>query len=239
MRYILFVSLLISTSAAAQWKDYSITRKGDTVNRIDKKDLKQGKWVERVEDNMGEPGVQYEGSYTNSEKHGKWKIYSLMGDPMGEENYNDGDKEGKQQYFDIHGNLIREENYKINDNKFDTVLVPDWNKDPTGNTNKRVVVKVDGRSMKHGVFSYFDDKGRPVRLERYIASKQEELTTIIYDPVNNKTMSKETLKYDIITGKVIAKAGFDKGKTDAKPKQVAEFEKMKKGKKKRYQDGST
>jgi hypothetical protein len=242
MRYIFIAFLLIQLNANAQWKDYSISSKNDTVNRIDKNDKKQGKWIIRVEENMGEPGMQYEGSYTNDEKVGKWKIYSLMGDPMGEENYNEGDKDGKQRYYDIHGNLTREENYLINDNKFDTVQVSDWKKDPTGNTMKKVVVKVDGRSMKHGAFTFYDENSRMVRKEVYIANKLEETTTIIFS-INKETgkteQTKEINKYDIVTGKVIAKASSDTKKKETKPKQVQDFEKIKKGKKKKYQDGST
>ncbi len=241
MRYILIVFLCISISGKAQWKDYTITTKGDTVNKTDKKNEKQGKWIIRVEDNMGEPGFQNEGLYKNNEKVGVWHLYSLMGDPTGEENYVGGQKDKKQQYFDLQGNLIREENWKAltPDQQFDTVIVPDWKKDPTGNTMKKVIVKLEGNAIKNGAFKYYDDNSRLVRSELYKADKLEELTNITYDPFTGKTKSKTIDKYDITTDKVIAKAGYDKPKTDAKPKIVQDFEKIKKGKKKKYQDGST
>ncbi len=241
MRYILIFLLSISINGIAQLKDYSLTTKGDTINKIDKSNDKQGKWIIRVEDNMGEPGYQTEGFYKNDEKEGLWRIYSLMGDPMGEENFIGGQRNGKQQYFDVHGNLLREENWKAltPDQKFDTVIVPDWKKDPTGNSMKKVIVKLEGNAIKQGAFKYFDEMGRLVRSEKYKADKMEELTVITYDPFTNKVKSKTIDKYDIVTGKVIAKAGYDKPTVVPKPKAVQDFEKMKKGKKKKYQDGST
>jgi hypothetical protein len=241
MRYILSFLLLTSLNGMAQWKDYTLTTKNDTVNRIDKKNQKQGKWIIRTEDNMGEPGFQTEGLYKDNEKEGLWNIYSLSGDPMGEENFVGGQKNKKQQYFDIHGNLVREENWKAltPDQKFDTVIVPDWRKDPTGNSMKKVIVKLEGNSIKEGAFKFYDDQSRLMRSDVYKADKLEETTTYEYDVVTGKIKAKNIEKYDITTGKVIAKAGYDKGKTSAKPKQVENFEKMKKGKKKKFQDGST
>jgi hypothetical protein len=233
--------LLIANTANAQYKDYMLTTKGDTINRIDKNELKQGKWIVRVEDNMGEPGTQEEGSYKDGEKHGPWKIYSLYGDPLGEENWINGGKNGKQMYFDMHGNLLREENWKTRplDQQYDTVWVPDWKKDPTGQTNKKVVVKNELNSIKNGTWKWFDEKGKLVRSEIYKADRLEESTLIDYDYVTGKIQKKEITKYDIMTGKPVAKAVTDRPKTAAKPKQVEEFENIKKGKKRKYQDGST
>jgi hypothetical protein len=104
---------------------------------------------------------------------------------------------------------------------------------------KKVVVKLEGNAIKNGAFKFFDDIGRLVRSETYKSDKLEEVTVITYDPFTNKLKSKTIDKYDIVTGKVIAKAGYDKPTVVPKPKVVQDFEKMKKGKKKKYQDGST
>jgi antitoxin component YwqK of YwqJK toxin-antitoxin module len=241
MHYITLFVLLISVNGFAQYKDYNLNTKGDTINIIDAKGYKQGKWINRIEENMGEPGFQEEGKYKNNEKEGNWNLYSLMGDPIGLEVYSYGQKNGKQQYFDIHGNLTREESWMAitPDNMYDTVSVPDWRKDATGNTNKLVVVKLEGNSLRDGSWKYYDDKGKLVRSEKYIRDRMEESTITTYDFVTGKVSGKEIVKYDIESGKPIAKSGYDKPKTPAKPKQVNDFEKTKKGKKKKYQDGST
>jgi antitoxin component YwqK of YwqJK toxin-antitoxin module len=241
MRYITLLVLLFSCNGFAQKRSYQLNTKGDTINVIDKNNLKQGKWIIRTEDNMGEPGFQEEGYYKNNEKEGKWNQYGLMGDPIGQEFYIYGQKSGKQQYFDIKGNLLREESWKsiTPDNMYDTISVPDWKKDPTGNTNKTVIVKLDGNALRDGTWKYYDENGKLVKSDHYILDRLEESTSISYDYVTGKVQAKEQIKYDIESGKPVAKAGYDKPKEVAKPKQVLDFEKTKKGKTKKYKDGST
>jgi antitoxin component YwqK of YwqJK toxin-antitoxin module len=244
MKYIFLFLTVISIKGLAQLKDYQLTTKGDTINKIDKSNRKQGKWINRVEDNMGEPGFQEEGSYFDNEKVGKWRIYSLYGDPTGEEFYKYGQKSGKQQYFDIKGNLIREEKWRAitPDMAYDTIMVPDWKKDPTGNINKRVVVKLEGNALRDSTWKYFDENGRVVRTDKYIADKLSESMVIGYDydrETGKLITSKQLTKYDLETGKVVASASNEKPKQPNKPQQVLDFEKTKKGKKKKFQDGST
>jgi antitoxin component YwqK of YwqJK toxin-antitoxin module len=243
MRYITLIAVFFSLNGYAQkYKDYQLTTKGDTINIIDVKGFKQGKWINRVEDNMGEPGFQEEGSFKNNEKEGPWKLYSLMGDPIGEEFYSWGQKSKKQQYFDIHGNLIREENWLAitPDNMYDTIQVPDWKKDPTGNVFRRAIVKLEGNALKDGAFKYYDDRGRLIRSDKYKYDRLIESMVITFDFVTGKIQGKEQIRFNFETGKPEAKAGYEKPKEPAKPKQVQDFEKLKKGKKtKKFQDGST
>jgi antitoxin component YwqK of YwqJK toxin-antitoxin module len=241
MRYILIIALIISTNGYAQYKSYELTTKKDTINRVDKNGYKQGKWINRMEENMGEPGFQEEGFFKDNEKEGKWNIYSLMGDPIGQEFYSYGQKSGTQDYFTIHGALIRQENWKAitPDNMYDTVSVPDWKKDPTGNINKMVVVKLEGNALRDGNWKFYDDNGRLVRSELYKYDRLIESTVITYDYVTGKVQAKEQTRYNFETGKPEAQAGYQKPKEPAKPKQVLDFEKTKKGRKKKYQDGTT
>ena len=61
---ILFVFLvLISVTASAQWKDYIVGVKGDTLNRIDMKGRKQGPWSIHVDNLRGERGYEEEGYF--------------------------------------------------------------------------------------------------------------------------------------------------------------------------------
>lgn len=215
MRFPVILCLLISLDSFGQWKDYRLINDGrDTINRIDKNDIKQGEWVVRVESLRGEPGYEEEGVFLNNRKEGEWRVFNLMGDLIGIEHYRWGNKDGIAQYFNINGNLRLEQNWKaLNPDKvYDTIQVEDIDK---LNSYREVVVKNEGASLKHGTWKYYDTNGGDViKTETYTLGKLEN--------GNN-------------TATVVAEP-----KKVAKPKEVLDFEKQKKGKKKiRYQDGST
>ncbi len=217
MGRLLFILLLaVSTSSFAQWKDYQINSKGDTLNRVDQQGRKQGIWVNRFETLRGEPGYEEEGIYVDDRKEGAWKMFNLMGDLVGRENYRWGFKDGICQYYSKHGDLVLEQSWKaLNPDKvYDTIQVEDLDRLDTYHT---VVVKNEGAALKHGTWKYFDAaSGTLVRTENFTLGKQD---------VKNP-------------GAVTARP-TDK-KTIAKPKEVLEFEKKNAGKKKvRVQDGST
>src|ERR1044072_2438381 len=99
MRCILVALLFLSVNTFSQLKDYKISVKGDTLNRIDMQGKKQGPWVNRFETIRGEPGYEEEGEYKNDRKEGVWRLYSLKGDLVGIENYRWGFQDGICQYF--------------------------------------------------------------------------------------------------------------------------------------------
>ena len=61
MRYILFFLLLVSLNSYSQLKSYFIGVKGDTLNKVDSKGMKQGKWVNHYDVIREEPGYEEEG----------------------------------------------------------------------------------------------------------------------------------------------------------------------------------
>ncbi|MEJ7679815.1 MAG: hypothetical protein WKG06_18555 [Segetibacter sp.] len=71
MKLMFFSLFFISFAASSQLKSYRLINNGDTINCIDKNDLKQGKWSVKVDGVRGEPGYQEEGVY----KDGKKKVY--------------------------------------------------------------------------------------------------------------------------------------------------------------------
>src|SRR5262245_36579661 len=105
---ILSLLLFINLAASSQYKSYIIGVKGDTLNRVDQHNLKQGRWVTRVESLRGEPGYDEEGVYRDGKKEGLWRRYSLMGDVLAKENYKWGVKNGICSYYTLYG-LEREE----------------------------------------------------------------------------------------------------------------------------------
>lgn len=221
MRWILLLGLLISLDASSQCKDYIIGIKGDTLNCTDVKGLRQGKWVIKYEQVRGEPGFEEEGQYIDGKKEGPWRQYSLQGDLMAIENYRWGNKNGVNQYFTRNGELVREESWRaVNPlNPYDTVEVADWEKDPLGLVTKSVVVKLEGSSVKHGPWKFYEPQtGIIMKTENWVLGD----------------IDKGPKKDDIVNNQPEEK------KKVAKPKEVEDFEKKNSGKKKvRVRDGRT
>lgn len=217
MRCILILTLVFFCGRGyAQWKDYKLNAKGDTLNRIDMQGKKQGPWLNHIDELRGEPGYEEEGYYKDDRKEGEWRLYSLSGDIVGLEGYRWGFKDGICQYFTMHGDLRLEQSWKaLNpDQLYDTLDIEDPDK---LDTYTRVVVKNEGVALKHGTWKYFDPStGSILRTETYTLGKLES-------GGENRSASVETTEK----------------KSVAKPKEVLEFEKKNAGKKKvKYKDGS-
>ena len=213
--FFLFIS--VSSQAHSQAGSFIIGVKGDTLNKTDAKNQKQGKWVNRVEELRGEPGYEEEGEYKNNRKEGPWRLYSLEGDLTGLEFYRWGNKDGVCQYFNTSGALVREESWRaLNPDKlYDTLEIEDIDH---LNEYKTVVVKNEGVAIRHGSWKFYNPS-----------------TGMIYK-TQLYTMGKlETPKAD-----PIADSAKTASKTLVKPKEVQDFEKKNAGKKKvKYRDGQT
>jgi antitoxin component YwqK of YwqJK toxin-antitoxin module len=198
-------------------KSYFIGVKGDTLNKVDSKGMKQGKWVNHYDVIREEPGYEEEGEYVNNRKEGGWRLYTLEGDLAGLENYRWGNKDGVCQYFNKAGALIREEGWRAMnpDKAYDTLEIEDID---NLNHYHTVIVKNDGVAIKHGMWKFYDPStGMINKIQTYTMGKLES--------PKSDTGSDST--------KVVKK-------TMVKPKEVQEFEKKNAGKKKvKYIDGST
>ncbi len=198
----------------AQYKSFKISVKGDTINRVDLKGLKQGPWVVHVDPLRGEPGYEEEGYFENNKKEGEWRKYTLQGDFIALENYRWGDKDGKSQYFTSSGSLIREENWRAyNPNApYDTIAVygPD-----NGQIIGYKIVKAEPYSVKDGEWIYYDAQtGRVAKIEKFDRGH-------LIPQANKEIVSDEPMK-------------------KIKPKEVIEFEKKNSRKKKvKVIDGRT
>lgn len=201
MRSIFFLLLFFySLDGFCQWKDFKLTAKGDTLNRVDRNDIKQGEWVIHYDNVRGEPGFEEEGMFVNNRKEGEWRQFSLMGDLVGIEHYRWGLKDGQCQYFTTHGELRLEQSWKaLNPDKaYDTIMVEDVDK---LDSYSQVIVRNEGASLKHGPWKYYDGTtGTIIKTENYILGKLNQ------------------------DGGSTAAATPEK-KTIAKPKEVLEFEK--------------
>src|SRR5579862_4430999 len=85
--------VLFFINGRAQYKSFKLNGDGDTLNIIDNKGLKQGKWISSVPEIREEPGYDEEGLYKDDKKEGIWKRYTAMGDIIAIENYRFGGKD--------------------------------------------------------------------------------------------------------------------------------------------------
>ena len=215
---LLFVLMI---SGNAQYKDYKISPKGDTLNAVDKSGLKQGKWVNTIGEIRGEPGYEEEGFYKNDKKTGAWRKYNSTGDLTAIENYLFGGKDGLQEYFSFLGSLEKQEEWRgFNpDAPYDTIAV-------YGAGNNEIIdykiVKAEQYSVPNGDWKYFDQNGRLLKMDRYDRGKLVP---------NNEPAKKET----------VARTETDKPQEKVKTKEILEYEKKysKKKRAKLERDGKT
>ncbi len=106
-KFILIIfALLFYYSSDAQYKTYTLSVHGDTLNAVDKSGLKQGKWVIHVDPLRGEAGYEEEGIFLNDKKEGMWRTFTLQSDLIAIENYKFGGKDGLCQYYTPLGEAI-------------------------------------------------------------------------------------------------------------------------------------
>jgi hypothetical protein len=199
----------------AQYKSFSFSAQGDTINIIDSKGLKQGKWVITVGELRGEPGYVEEGIYAKDKKEGYWRRYSIEGDLLSVENYKYGGKDGIQQYFSFIGSLEKEESWHSYnpDAPYDTIPVygPDNN-----DIIEFKIVKATQYSVPHGDWKFYEPgSGRIYKVEKYdrgqlVKDKPKEQPEVAATP--------------------------EKPKVKEKPKEVLDYEKKYSGKKKSHME---
>jgi hypothetical protein len=230
MRYVFILLLFVCATAQAQLKNYIIGAKGDTLNRVDMKGMKQGPWVVHVDDLRGERGYEEEGEFWNDKKEGVWRRFSLEGDLIAVENYRFGYKDGKNAYFNYQGELVREEAWRAIDpqNPYDTVNVYDLN-DPTKVVGKQVV-KVEPNSYKHGTWHFYNPQtGTIEKTEQWVMDRPKE---------KEKPVEDDLAPIDVSTGEPTVKKEEKKNMT--KPQAILDYEKKNAGKKKiKVRTGST
>ncbi|MEO6232066.1 MAG: hypothetical protein ABJB11_12705 [Ferruginibacter sp.] len=213
----LIVGLLLffTTKGQAQYKTYSLSPTGDTLNAVDNKGLKQGKWVIKVAPLRGEPGYEEEGIFKNDKKDGVWRRYNTTGDILAIENYRFGGKDGMQEYFGFLGDLQRQEGWRAYnpDAPYDTIPIYG-----TGSNEilRYQIVKAEQYSVPNGEWKYYDATGRVTRYEKYDRGR------LLKD------------EQEKVEATAVAKTEADKPKEKVKTKEILEYEK-KYSKKKRNQ----
>ena len=208
--------LVFYINGYSQYKEYQLSAKGDTLNAIDKNNLKQGKWIITVAELRGEPGYEEEGIIKDGKKDGTWRRYNSHGDLLAIENYRYGGKDGLQQYFTNFGDLIREENWRAYNPEapYDTIAVYGTGSNEIINYK---IVKAEQYSVRHGEWKFYDPfTGRLMKTEVFDRNHIQKNPELIEAVADNK------LKKKVV------------------PKEVLEFEKKNSGKKKlKLREGQT
>jgi len=116
--YILFFCFAFSRAFTQQsnsvYQGYELYL-GDTINRVDKSGLKQGRWVYFGKDRKGwmnrmfkREQVVEEGHYVHGKKHRLWKSYHHTGKLKSEINYVGDVPEGKARFYNTDGKIMLE-----------------------------------------------------------------------------------------------------------------------------------
>lgn len=106
--YLLLIFFFVFASAFSQ--SYEIID-GDTVNRVDSDNLKQGKWILTNKNSNQTTG---EGNYIDGKKEGVWKSYYPGGALLSEITYTNDRKEGPAKIYYEDGTVAEEGFWKHN-----------------------------------------------------------------------------------------------------------------------------
>ena len=156
---------------------FEVLENGDTINKLDSKNVRHGRWLIEQEARYEEPGTMEVGNYDAGLKIGKWQKYTNKGILLSEEFYKRGLKDGEARYYEDNY-LICVGNYlALNAKKFyDTVMV----EDAITNELKPVRIKTDVGSIKHGTWTFYEPQTK--KINRVIEYQADE---IIYDKSYN------------------------------------------------------
>lgn len=149
---------------------YEIMDNGDTINKLDGENRRQGKWLITMPPRYGEEGLMEYGTYLDNKKVGKWQTYSLNGDLTAEEIYKSGNKDGEAKYYEqgrlfCIGNFLALKATQL----LDTILV----EDPITGIEKPVVIATEMGSVRHGNWTYFNMETR--KIEKIVAYQVDDI----------------------------------------------------------------
>ncbi len=114
--YLFFITHLFTFSQVnkSSYKDFDI-HFGDTINRVDKNDLKQGRWIYFGKDKKGwthrlfnSKQIVEEGFYINNKKNKTWKTYHHTNKLKSEITYLNDSPKGIARFFNTDGKIMLE-----------------------------------------------------------------------------------------------------------------------------------
>ncbi|MEN9443578.1 MAG: hypothetical protein RIS47_468 [Bacteroidota bacterium] len=203
-RIYIFIALLAFQygSLAQKFELY----KGDTINRIDLANLRQGKWIEFYEKSKK---VNALGSYIDNRKDGLWKTYYENGVLQAEITYKLGRQKGYAKTYYEDGKVFEEgvwdSNKWVGSYKAyhsNGVLAYDWNYDEKGKktgqqryfyTNGKVLFAGNWEVGRiKGVLKEYYEDGKIKSERSFVDGKIDSSQTRYFEPADNENIADNT-----------------------------------------------
>ncbi|MBK7762735.1 MAG: hypothetical protein IPI46_05095 [Bacteroidetes bacterium] len=166
---------------------FEILENGDTINRLDSKNNRHGKWMAEYPAHHEEPAYIEIGNYVQGAKQGLWQSYYTNGILISEVNYKNNLKDGEARYYDESGLLCIGHYLALNAKyEFDTVYVEQVDKDEL----KPMVVKTDVGSIRHGSWTYYEPPSREIK--RVIEFQGDD---VVFDTTYTQMTKTDSLFY--------------------------------------------
>jgi hypothetical protein len=142
---------------------FIISAEGDSINKTDVFNVKQGLWVLQIPERFGEPSYLKYGMYKNDWKIGKWKTYQGP-NLISEENYVNNVLDGEILFYE-NGFLscrgyYSGANYRA---KFDTIIL----ENTQTNQTQTYIVQNNPLSVKDSTWIYFLPNSKMVKSIEY------------------------------------------------------------------------
>lgn len=149
--WVMMSSITTSFAQLSVYKSYRVLPNGDTINRVDLNNKRQGKWLMESFDDLDQFQYTYT-EFVNNVQQGKCLKTNRDGVPVSEENYKNGLRDGEARYFEG-GHLICVGNYLAlrATYEYDTV----WVENPETNQLRPVRIKSNRGSVRHGYWTYY------------------------------------------------------------------------------------
>ena len=184
MRYLCFIVVIMLSPLGLLAQEEKLPT---TLNQYNKKGLKDGMWMTKMPERMGEEAYTEFGTYINGRKYGQWYRLDNLGDVVAIERFKNDVKDGEVKSFE-QGRLVCIGNYLgLNpDQLYDTIYVMD----PVTHYESPVRISSDRGALRHGNWRYYDPlTGRLIREEEW---QVDELLTRQQFSITNS----DSLYYD-------------------------------------------
>ncbi|MGI9192661.1 MAG: hypothetical protein ACR2IL_11125 [Chitinophagaceae bacterium] len=141
----------VALAQTVQWKSYKVLQNGDTINKLDAKNQKQGMWLMESYDDLDQFEYTY-AQFVNNKQEGKCLKTNRDGVPVAEENFKNGLKDGEARYYDA-GQLLCVGHYLALRARYEYDTI--WVENPETNQLRPVRVKSNRGSVRHGFWTYY------------------------------------------------------------------------------------
>jgi antitoxin component YwqK of YwqJK toxin-antitoxin module len=202
---------------------YALDENADTINLVDYKLHRQGKWIIINNSISGLPPSRLVGRYIDNNKQGTWFEYQGA-ELISSENYRNNVLDGESRYFE-NGNLVCKGNYRgLNAKyKYDSVIVHN----PATNKDTLVILSTEEGTMKHGLWTYYDgETGVIIKQQEYYLNELFDLKEDYQIKMDSTLVQKRQAMMPHNSGRVFAPM---QGKNLPKPTRYTDIPESGKG----------